>query len=362
MSKPIILRRDLSTNWSSSNPILSANEMGVETDTDNMKLGDGSTAWNDLKYIIESDSLNIPAGPAGATGPTGATGPAGTNGATGATGPAGANGATGATGPTGTNGATGATGPAGANGATGATGPTGPQGITGNASTVPGPTGATGPTGPQGVAGATGQTGPAGSGSSTPLAAVMQGMPGTTKFWYRNSNTVNGYSGTASVNILNTIYFQPFFVPAGKTITQIAFVNGTASSTATLNFAIYSDSNGPLNQLAIASYSSPTTATTAYTATLNTGVTSTGSIYWLGISATGGPQSVIAEPASGATAYVNMLFNGLMVNSISGLAASTPSASIANSFLYSYGTVLQTTVVQSSLTPSPNNFKLALYY
>ncbi len=43
-------RRDLSTNWSLFNPTLLAGELGIESDTDQFKLGDGITPWNSLGY------------------------------------------------------------------------------------------------------------------------------------------------------------------------------------------------------------------------------------------------------------------------------------------------------------------------
>ena len=43
-------RRDTAANWTSNNPTLRAGEPGLETDTGYMKVGDGSTAWNDLDY------------------------------------------------------------------------------------------------------------------------------------------------------------------------------------------------------------------------------------------------------------------------------------------------------------------------
>lgn len=64
------LRRGTESEWTSANPTLAAGEMGVETDTGNFKIGDGTTAWNTLDY----------GGLAGATGPTGATGPEGPEG------------------------------------------------------------------------------------------------------------------------------------------------------------------------------------------------------------------------------------------------------------------------------------------
>lgn len=46
----IIQRHDLSVNWTSANPVLAAGEMGVETDTNKFKFGDGITAWTELAY------------------------------------------------------------------------------------------------------------------------------------------------------------------------------------------------------------------------------------------------------------------------------------------------------------------------
>ena len=46
----IIQRHDTSANWTSVNPVLAAGEMGVETDTNKFKFGDGVTAWADLAY------------------------------------------------------------------------------------------------------------------------------------------------------------------------------------------------------------------------------------------------------------------------------------------------------------------------
>jgi hypothetical protein len=97
-------RRGTATDWSTSNPVLAAGELGLETDTEQFKLGDGVTNWNGLGYANR--------GPTGHTGPTGYTG---------------------YTGPTGT--------PSIETGPTGWTGYTGPTGPTGDASTVTGPTG-----------------------------------------------------------------------------------------------------------------------------------------------------------------------------------------------------------------------------
>jgi len=118
MSVRFQFNRGTAAAWTASNLVLTAGEMGVETDTGKFKVGDGTTAWNSLSY---SSGPTGPTGPIGPTGPTGSTGP---------TGPTGA--ASTVTGPTGS------TGPTGPTGATGSTGPTGA------ASTVTGPTGASG--------------------------------------------------------------------------------------------------------------------------------------------------------------------------------------------------------------------------
>lgn len=50
---------DTSTNWATNNPILLAGEIGVESDTNKIKVGDGITNWNDLSYINGSSDGNI---------------------------------------------------------------------------------------------------------------------------------------------------------------------------------------------------------------------------------------------------------------------------------------------------------------
>ena len=44
-------RRDTAANWTSNNPTLLSGEIGYETDTGYLKIGDGSTAWTSLGYI-----------------------------------------------------------------------------------------------------------------------------------------------------------------------------------------------------------------------------------------------------------------------------------------------------------------------
>ena len=79
------MRRGTSAQWNSTNTVLAQAEWGYETDTDLLKVGDGSTGWRDLPYY----NVVGPTGDTGLTGTTGPTGPTG-QGATGPTGPTGA--------------------------------------------------------------------------------------------------------------------------------------------------------------------------------------------------------------------------------------------------------------------------------
>jgi hypothetical protein len=50
MAVRIQLRGDSAANWTNTNPVLAAREIGIETNTRKMKIGDGVTAWNSLAY------------------------------------------------------------------------------------------------------------------------------------------------------------------------------------------------------------------------------------------------------------------------------------------------------------------------
>lgn len=45
------IRRDSAADWTSANPTLKEGELGWETDTGLLKIGDGSTAWTSLAYF-----------------------------------------------------------------------------------------------------------------------------------------------------------------------------------------------------------------------------------------------------------------------------------------------------------------------
>ena len=53
MSNIIQTRRDTSSNWTSVNPILAEGEIGLETNTNKRKTGDGTTVWASLSYDID---------------------------------------------------------------------------------------------------------------------------------------------------------------------------------------------------------------------------------------------------------------------------------------------------------------------
>ena len=54
MASIIQIRRDTASNWTSANPILALGEMGAETDTSKIKIGDGTTAWASVPYLIDA--------------------------------------------------------------------------------------------------------------------------------------------------------------------------------------------------------------------------------------------------------------------------------------------------------------------
>lgn len=77
MAVRIQFRRDTAENWAADNRVLAEGELGlVLGDSPNWKMGDGTTAWNDLPFVPVQGSQ----GPQGEVGPVGAQGPAGAQG------------------------------------------------------------------------------------------------------------------------------------------------------------------------------------------------------------------------------------------------------------------------------------------
>lgn len=50
---------NIKVNWESANPILPKDVLGIETDTENCKLGDGVTAWNSLNYFVKGNTSSV---------------------------------------------------------------------------------------------------------------------------------------------------------------------------------------------------------------------------------------------------------------------------------------------------------------
>lgn len=57
MSDRVQFRRDTKERWAEVNPILMEGEIGLETDTNNIKMGDGVHAWNELEYGVGIENI-----------------------------------------------------------------------------------------------------------------------------------------------------------------------------------------------------------------------------------------------------------------------------------------------------------------
>ena len=53
MADIIQIRRDDASIWTSVDPILAQGELGVELDTQKVKVGDGVNRWTDIDYLID---------------------------------------------------------------------------------------------------------------------------------------------------------------------------------------------------------------------------------------------------------------------------------------------------------------------
>ena len=54
----IQLRNDTAENWAAANPVLLKGEIGIELDTRKIKVGDGTTDWESLKYLSDDIVLS----------------------------------------------------------------------------------------------------------------------------------------------------------------------------------------------------------------------------------------------------------------------------------------------------------------
>lgn len=58
MAIKILHRRDTAAEFTSENPTVNQGELCFETDTNKIKVGDGSTSWTSLPYITEQSFLD----------------------------------------------------------------------------------------------------------------------------------------------------------------------------------------------------------------------------------------------------------------------------------------------------------------
>ncbi len=59
MATRMLQRRGTASQWTSANTVLGSGEFGVETDTGQFKIGDGTTTWNSLPYFKDTIDLDI---------------------------------------------------------------------------------------------------------------------------------------------------------------------------------------------------------------------------------------------------------------------------------------------------------------
>lgn len=57
VAKRLQLRHDTAANWTARNPVLLAGEIGIETDTNRMKIGNGILSWSLLPYFPGDSGL-----------------------------------------------------------------------------------------------------------------------------------------------------------------------------------------------------------------------------------------------------------------------------------------------------------------
>ncbi len=59
MSTQIQLRRGLAASWVTANPVLAQGELGLETDTLKIKIGDGTSTWSVLGYYSTGEVTSV---------------------------------------------------------------------------------------------------------------------------------------------------------------------------------------------------------------------------------------------------------------------------------------------------------------
>lgn len=59
MQQRIKIRNGTAAQWASSNSILAAGEMGLESDTNKFKFGNGTSTWNNLNYATPQGGISF---------------------------------------------------------------------------------------------------------------------------------------------------------------------------------------------------------------------------------------------------------------------------------------------------------------
>jgi len=62
MASTIKLRRGTASDWTTTDPVLALGEVGIETDTRKLKVGDGVSEWTELDYVFGMGSAPYDAG------------------------------------------------------------------------------------------------------------------------------------------------------------------------------------------------------------------------------------------------------------------------------------------------------------
>lgn len=210
MPTKLQFRRGTAAEWRKANTLLAEGEMGVETDTNLFKIGDGRTPWNDLPY----GGLRGDVGPQGETGAVGDVGPAGPQGPKGDKGEVGPRGEAGPKGEQGVAGPKGEKGPKGDIGLTGAAGDSAyevavAEGFSGTKKewldSLKGKQGEAGPRGPKGEPGRNGASGSDGlTGLSAYQVAQLNGFTGTEQEWLDSLVGADGAPGVG-VNLVGSV-------------------------------------------------------------------------------------------------------------------------------------------------------------
>ena len=200
MRTKIQIRRGSSTSWENANPTLAEGEIGYESNTGNMKIGDGVTAWNDLPVWSGGGGNQSGwsgysgfSGIDGVDGYAGESGYSGVSGDTGGQGDSGYSGQLGDSGYSGTDGLDGNDGNSGYSGQVGSSGYSGASGLNG-AAAYSGYSGASGFDGADGFSGTSGDSGYSGV-SGGPGDSGYSGVSG--KSGYSGVDGLNGNEGTS---------------------------------------------------------------------------------------------------------------------------------------------------------------------